>query len=83
MSQSKPTWLAGIVNELNEDEFVTFLSLIRPVTAKECAAALGISVRTLERRIAEDPTFPAFRVRPGVPTTFKLCSVFHHLRGSQ
>lgn len=81
MSQSKVQWLARIVNDLSEDDFVTFLSHIRPVSTKECAAALGISVRTLERRIAEDPRFPAMRVRPGVTTLFNLCSVYKHLEG--
>lgn len=81
LSQSKIQWLAGIVNDLSEDDFVTFLSHIRPVSTKECAAALGISVRTLERRIAEDPEFPAFRTRGTY--TFNLCAVFKHVRGSR
>lgn len=74
--------LAAEVNTLNERDFLVFLDLVRPVSAKECAAAIGASDRTFNRTRADHPDFPVLlHLAIGGHPRFHLGSVFTFLRG--
>lgn len=71
--------MAGVINQLDQNDFLSLLKAIRLTTTKELATALGVSLKTVYVEMEEDPNLPRIRTNGGF-YRFPLGEVFAYLK---